>query len=186
MRLFAALNLPDTARHDITSRLQQIVMRHELPVRCLPAESLHITVKFLGEVSAGALPQLAAALESAAAGTRPFDVAIGGLGAFPSSSRPRIFWVGVAAAPALLRMHRSIEEACAAIGFARDARAYRPHITVAKLQPRAAIKDRSLVDRLAEEFDYTAVVRARSVDLMRSRVSSHGAEYEVLQTMELS
>jgi 2'-5' RNA ligase len=169
----------------LSETLAAIAERHPLPVRWVAADSLHITLKFLGETPESITAQLEKALRGACDDFGPFDVAIGGFGAFPSSSRPSILWVGVTAPVALVKLQQRIEAAVAPLGFEPEGRAYTPHITVARAEKNARIRDRARMDRIAAEFDYKQVVRVRSVDLMRSFTGPRGARYELVRKVEL-
>jgi 2'-5' RNA ligase len=186
VRLFVAINLPEPEKQRLSKKLAQIDERYHLPVRWVSPDSLHITLKFLGEVAEPMLPRLKQALAQAVTGTAAFDVAISGFGAFPSSSRPNIFWVGAESVPALIEVQRRIEAVTAPLGFETEARAYTPHITVGKAQKDARVRDRGTMDRIARDFDYKTVLHVRSVDLMRSHLGGQRpARYEVLERMEL-
>lgn len=185
MRLFIAINLPDTEKQRLSETLAAIAERHPLPVRWVAADSLHITLKFLGEVAESTIPQLEEALRVASDDFVPFDVAIGGFGAFPSSSRPSILWVGVTAPTELANLQQRIEAGAVPLGFEPEGRTYTPHITVARAEKNARIRDRARMDRIAAEFDYKQVVRVRSVDLMRSFTGPRGARYELMRKVDL-
>ena len=177
--------MPPAERDRLSAELEHATQRHQLPVRWLAPETFHITLKFLGEVPEARVPALAGALEKAVHGISPFDVGVAGFGAFPSKSRPNIFWVGVDAVAALAELHRRVDVATSELGFVAEERQFRPHITVGRLQRGAAIRDRQGMDRITDEFEYKTTLSVRSVDLMRSHVGSRGARYEVLQEMEL-
>jgi 2'-5' RNA ligase len=184
VRLFIAINLPDDKRLGLAQALDALA-GHDLPVRWLSPESLHITLKFLGEVAQSRVPSIESALTHALAGYPSFDVEVGGFGAFPSLTRPSIFWVGVSATDELVRVQTRVDDAMTKDGFEPDARAYRPHITVGRARKDGRVRDRATMDRIVTEFDYKTVFRAGSVDLMRSRLGSRGARYEVLHKMEM-
>ena len=184
MRLFIAINLPDAEKTRLTQALQAVAAI-DLPARWVESDSLHITLKFLGEVPQGQLPAVAAALAEAAAGAVAFDVALSGFGAFPSLSRPSILWVGVQAGPDMAELHRRFEGAYAPLGFPPDERAFRPHITVARVRKDGRLRDRQAMDRMQADFDYKTEFRATSVDLMHSRLGASRPRYEVLERMEM-
>lgn len=184
MRLFIAINLPDAEKPRLTHALQAVAAL-DLPARWVESDSLHITLKFLGEVPQARLPAVASALAGAAADAAAFDVALSGFGAFPSLSRPSILWVGVQAGPAMAELHRHIEGAYAPLGFPPDERAFRPHITVARVRKDGRIRDRRAMDRMQADFDYKTEFRATSVDLMHSRLGASRPRYEVLERMEM-
>jgi RNA 2',3'-cyclic 3'-phosphodiesterase len=185
MRLFIAINLPDKEKQRLSEALAAIAERHPLPVRWLATDSLHITLKFLGETAESMVPQLEQALHHASHDCEEFDVTIGGFGAFPSSSRPSILWVGVTAPVELLNLQQQIEAGLTPFGFEPEGRPFKPHITVARAEKNARIRDRAQMDRIVGEFDYKQVIRVRSVDLMRSFTGPRGARYELLRKVDL-
>jgi 2'-5' RNA ligase len=185
MRLFIAINLPDKEKQRLSETLAAIAERHPLPVRWVATDSLHITLKFLGETAESVMPLLEQVLRDASHDTEQFDVTIGAFGAFPSSSRPNILWVGVTEPADLLNLQQRIEAGAALLGFEPEGRPYKPHITVARAEKNARIRDRARMDRIVDEFDYKQVIRVRSVDLMRSFTGPHGARYELLQKVDL-
>ncbi len=184
MRLFIAINLPDAEKTRLTQALHAVAAL-DLPARWVESDSLHITLKFLGEVPQPRLPAVAAALAEAAAGAAAFAVALSGFGAFPSLARPSILWVGVQAGPDMAELHGRIEAAYAPLGFPPDERAFRPHITVARVRKDGRIRDRQAMDRMQADFDYKTEFRATSVDLMHSRLGASRPRYEVLERMEM-
>ena len=179
-----AINLPDAEKRRLASSLQVLPI-HDLPARWVEADALHITMKFLGEVSEARLPEVSDALAEASGGAAPFDVAVSGLGAFPSLSRPNILWVGVQADAEMTKLQAHLERVFVPLGFTADERAFRPHITVARVRKDGRIRDRGAMDRIQAAFDYKTKFRVRSIDLMRSRLGGRAPRYEVLERMEL-
>jgi RNA 2',3'-cyclic 3'-phosphodiesterase len=155
-------------------------MRAAPDVGWVSPDNLHLTLKFLGGVEPGRLAGIEVALARVAVEARPFDLAVRGLGAFPTPSRPRVLWAGVAAGgEALGALARRVDDALAALGFEREARAYSPHVTLGRVRmPR---RDASLAAALAAgagtDFGHARVAR---LDLMRSDLSPRGARYSSL------
>src|SRR5947209_14928511 len=102
-------------------------------VRFVRPEGLHVTLKFLGEVSEERAERTVEALRGVRAS--PFELELRGTGFFPNEKRPRIFWVGLHAHPAdaLGQLATQVEEACAVVGFPREQRPFQPHVTLARL-----------------------------------------------------
>ena len=120
MRLFVALNFLPPVREALwaaTARLRDL----DLPVKWVRGEAVHLTLKFLGDVADERVPELAAALTSAAAGARPLSLALGGFGVFPDFRRPRVVWVGIEPEPGLGSESHAFR-AAAASSAARGAR----------------------------------------------------------------
>jgi 2'-5' RNA ligase len=146
----------------------------------------HFTLKFLGDVEEERAAEVAAALAAGVAAVAPFDVAIRGLGAFPTATRPRVIWAGVGAgAPALATLAAAVEECLALIGFPREARGFSAHVTLGRVrEPRRAPV---LADALvrAESIELGSA-RVEGVTLMQSRLSPRGAQYTELAALPLA
>lgn len=184
MRLFVAINLPDAQKQRLAAALAPFT-ELALPVRWVAADSLHITIKFLGDVADEQVAGVRSALRAAAGDSAAFDVAIRGFGAFPTLARPHVLWVGAEPVPALLELQQNVERELNALGFEAETRIFRPHITVGRTRKGGVINNRALMDRMAGEFEYKETIRVQSVDLMRSQLGSQGARYEVMNRMEL-
>ncbi|MGQ0814326.1 MAG: RNA 2',3'-cyclic phosphodiesterase [Gemmatimonadota bacterium] len=184
MRLFVAVNLPDAEKARLGAVLEQL-RATTLPFRWVEADSLHITLKFLGNVADERCAQIADALERVARGVASFDVEIGGFGAFPSRARPRVIWIGVNGPPALYELHERVDKELEPLGFAREERPFRPHLTLGPIKNKARINSAEL-DRTTSSIVYNAVIGVESIDLMRSHLSPRGAKYERIARNGLS
>ncbi|HYK82519.1 MAG TPA: RNA 2',3'-cyclic phosphodiesterase [Gemmatimonadales bacterium] len=185
MRLFLALNVPRQIRQalwDTTASLRDL----DLPVRWAPAEGMHLTLKFLGDVEEAREAEMRAALTRAASGTRPLPLTLGGFGVFPDFHRPRVVWVGVGAEPALEILQHHVEREFTPLGFPSEARAFRPHITLGRAtrdaRPRAFVGLEAALERLS----YAEATVVETVDLMQSTLQSGGAVYHVRHSERLS
>jgi 2'-5' RNA ligase len=143
-------------------------------------ENLHVTLKFLGNVDPTRLDAVRSALAAAAPAREAFDLAVQGLGAFPSPTRPRVIWAGVGAgeAPAAALAGR-VEELLVPLGFAREARPFAAHVTLGRVReprPDAALAE-ALAAGAARPF---GLVRVARLSLMRSELSPRGARYTEL------
>lgn len=181
MRTFVAINLPHVERTRLHEALEPLRAR-DLPVRWLPPESFHITLKFLGDTESGAVSEVANVLAAAAVRRTPLDLTLGGVGAFPTLRRANIVWVGASQEPELMALQKQLEPALSRLGFPREHRPYRPHITVGRARSDARALD---IERYVGLVDYEAVVRVESVELMQSHQSSRGSTYETLLTRRL-
>jgi RNA 2',3'-cyclic 3'-phosphodiesterase len=149
-------------------------------------DNLHLTVKFLGGVEEGRLPDVTAALTTAARAAPPFDLHVIGVGAFPSATRPRVLWAGVAAgADPLTRLACAVDDALGGVGFAREERPFSPHVTFGRVREprRKPALASALAAGAAREF---GCVRVTKVSLMRSDLSPRGARYSELAAVPLT
>jgi 2'-5' RNA ligase len=148
-------------------------------------DSFHLTLKVLGGVEPDRLDAVGGALGRAVAGHRAFELAVRGLGAFPSPTRPRVLWAGLAeGAEAMAALAARVDEALVTLGFARETRAFSAHVTLGRVRtPRAA--DPGLAEALAagDVFGRQHVDR---VSLMRSDLSPRGARYTELTAAPLA
>jgi RNA 2',3'-cyclic 3'-phosphodiesterase len=183
VRLFVAVNLPAFEKSRLGSILEDL-RTLDLPVRWVNQESLHITLKFLGEVKEPMDQTIRQALDVATAGLQSFQLAIGGFGVFPSATRGRVFWIGVAPTSDLDVLQERVEAELAPLGYDREKRPFSPHITLGRAKGKTTIA-RADVDRIAAKVGYNANVPASSADLMRSHLSPRGARYELLHSAEL-
>jgi 2'-5' RNA ligase len=184
VRLFLAINLPEAVKLRLADALEALTA-YDIPARWVAADALHITLKFLGDVADSRVPAVGAALAVAVQGVPPFDIELGDLGAFPSVARPNILWVGARSGAPLGELHRRVDQGFLPLGFEAESRKFHPHVTVARVNKDGRIRDRSVMDRMRAQFDYKAVFRATSVDLMQSRLGRDRARYEIIEQMEL-
>jgi 2'-5' RNA ligase len=91
-------------------------------------DSLHITLKFIGAAAAPALPDIVSAMQRALANCKAFTLQLRGAGSFQSA-----LWLGVEPNPALSGLATALNEAMAALGYARETKPFRPHLTLARL-----------------------------------------------------
>jgi RNA 2',3'-cyclic 3'-phosphodiesterase len=184
VRLFVAVNLPESTRRFAYETAAPL--RKTAPsVRWVLPETLHITLKFLGDVAESRLSEMNAALAEAAAETSGFTIALRGLGAFPNFRRPRVFWIGVENAEPLVHVQSSVERVFARLGFPTEARDYHPHLTLGRTGPPLSREEVVATERTAATIEYEEMVRIDSIDLMLSRLSPDGARYEVLRPVRL-
>ena len=135
-RTFIAIELPRDLRARIVTHIDHL--RRELPdVRAswTREENLHLTLKFLGDVPVADIEKLSLAVEAATHAASPFELAVSGCGAFPPHGQPKVLWIGITeASEELTKLHEAIERECERAGFAREARPFHPHLTIARLR----------------------------------------------------
>lgn len=102
-------------------------------LRWAVTDNLHLTIRFLGPTAPDRVPDIAAAAEAAAHGLAPFEVRLGGAGAFPSATRPRIIWLGIQVGMAnLTALAGALADELAGRGWSHDDRPFRVHLTLAR------------------------------------------------------
>jgi len=169
--------LPDIVRQQLSAAAERL-RRHATDVAWVAPGNLHITLKFLGHVDEARVPALTSALRAALADRRAFDVAVRGLGAFPSPTRPRVLWAGLEdATGGMTALAERVDACCGRLGFPSETRAFAAHVTLGRV--REARRQPALAEALARPADFGGV-RVDRVSLMRSELSPHGARYSEL------
>ncbi len=174
MRAFIAIDLPD-ALHAALTDAQNNFRGVCRDARWTRPEGIHLTLKFLGEISDAQTKQVVEAL-NALGSFEPFPVEVKGFGFFPGDNRPRVLWAGVTAPPALADLAGRIETAMEKIGFAREDRAYSPHLTLARFQvPRPQTALQAMVTEKSEAS--LGQFAASEFILFESKLLPQGAQY---------
>lgn len=184
MRLFIALN-PSEAERESIYQATAPLRAAGLPVNWISPASLHLTLKFLGEVDAERLPELTRAAATAAARAKPIELRIGGIGAFPSFRQPRTLWLGVDATPQLRMLKQDIEWEFAPIGFPRETRAFQPHITLGRARPDAKAGDFRTMESICGPTTYSFTFTIDRLEVMESRLTPSGAVYQRIAEVPL-
>jgi 2'-5' RNA ligase len=183
VRLFIAINLPQETRGAIETQMDSLrpALEGAGKLRWTPPGQLHFTLKFLGACAESHPEKLKAVLRRTLQFMRPFEIEIGGLGAFPSPAKPRIFWMGVKAGlEGLERAATELESGCADLGFPREERRFHAHLTLARIPFLRDAKPLRDVIESAREKSYGRFT-AKSICLMESRLLPQGPEYAVLE-----
>jgi len=195
MRLFIALDISDTIRERI-ARFVEGVQGFAADARWVKPESLHVTLKFIGEQPEPAVEQMKQALASITAGAA--EIHFRGYGFFPTAKSPRVFWIGMEADPQLPALAAVIDDKMAALGIPKEDRAFSPHLTLARGAggsgaPRWRKGDgpnrkfQRLQEKLsalpAPEF---GTMTAREFFLYQSQLSPKGSKYTKLAAFPLS
>jgi 2'-5' RNA ligase len=184
MRLFYAVQLSESIRGIAARRIESFPVPHP-PWRWIPPENYHLTLKFLGEVDDELLPSLFEAAARAASAAKPFTIAFGVFGAFPSLSRPRVLFYRVEdGADMLSALALNLESYLEGCGFEPERRPFRAHLTLARIK-RPIPPD--IRERLREvpPLPSEAYQEVGEFVLMKSILSRQGARYEVVETWAL-
>ena len=184
IRTFVACELPREIRSDI-GRLQEELRRRRLRPKWVRPENLHLTLRFLGEVSVERIQPIAAAIENAARGFGPLSLSAKGIGVFPGVRRARVIWVGIGGQFLQLeKLQAAVADELDAAGFPADNRPYKGHLTIGRI--KKGIDARLLAESLTEfaEFE-TAAFTVDEVVLFRSRLNPEGPVYTRLRTIKL-
>jgi 2'-5' RNA ligase len=157
-------------------------------VRWTRPEGIHLTLKFLGDVQADWLEDIADALRSACAPHAPFSLSIGGMGVFPNPRRPRVVWIGVdEPTGTLIRLQQDIERAISPLGFPTERRTFSPHLTLGRVKNGRGAAELEALGQYAKQAQVrVGEMEAHAVYLMRSDLRPSGAVYTELAEVALN
>lgn len=190
MRIFVGTDLDSDVRARI-SRFLEGVQGFAPDARWVHPESLHITLKFIGEQPAEQVDAIAERLRRVE--SNALEIRCAGYGFFPTAKAPRVFWIGIQAGPQLAELAESVDLAVAELGVPRENRPYSPHLTLARAGGRSGSPQWRKGDRSNAVFatldkrvaamgglDF-GTMTAREFILYRSQLSPKGSKYTKLQ-----
>lgn len=149
-------------------------------VKWVAAHQFHFTLKFFGEIAPHAAEQAGAALQRVAAENRAFTLAVAGLGAFPTPARPQVLWCGVGIGKErLVTLAGQVEEAMARVGFPREGRPFRPHLTLGRLR-EGAVAPPAVTEMLGRPAQSYGSWRVERLLLLKSELLPTGPRYSIL------
>ena len=188
IRTFIAVDLPPNvldALGQISTQLQE-----KLPgtaVRWVNFEKMHLTLKFLGDISRENIDMVEKILQTEASKRGVMEIGVGGIGAFPKARHPRVIWVGVEAPPDLFDLRRGIEDGVARLGYNYDKYEFTPHLTLGRISRKASARDVRKVGDVLHEFQvgFIGVARIEAVHLYKSDLHPDGAKYTRLFSAKL-
>jgi 2'-5' RNA ligase len=188
IRTFIAVDLPPSVLdtlEQITSQLQEKLPN--TPVRWVDVQKMHLTLKFLGDISKENIGMVEKILLSEGAKRPVLEIGIGGIGAFPKMRHPRVIWIGVEAPPDLFDLRRGIEDGVARLGYNYDKYEFTPHLTLGRISRKASAKDVRTVGNVLHDFQvgFIGVARIEAVHLYRSDLQPDGAKYSCLYSAPL-
>ena len=180
IRAFIAIDLSP----EIQKQLDEVLRNYRaqlpnIPIRWVSASNIHLTLKFLGDVSLSNLNLLTEMIQKEVSTHHEFDISVGGSGAFPNNRQPRVVWVGVEAPPELNAVQSGIETATARLGYSREERAFSPHLTLGRVSRNANSQDVKAISKVLESMriGFLGATCVEKVHLYRSDLQPTGAVY---------
>jgi 2'-5' RNA ligase len=188
VRSFLAIDLLSPMQTRLEEVISIFKRRYKLPVRWVSGKNIHLTLKFLGESEPSRLKQLGDKLEPFLKAYKSFEIQIGGLGAFPSTSNPRVVWIGVQAPPILEKLVREIEDISAIVGYERENRRFSPHLTLGRVSQSADRMQNQLIIEAMQQAQVVelGMVRVEAIVMMKSLLTPAGPIYSPLSVMRFS
>lgn len=179
MRVFVAIDISEEVRAAIRAYLQEL-SHVRCGARWVRPEGLHVTLKFIGEVS----PEKVERIRETLSGVRsaaPVEMLFRGTGFFPNARHPKVFWAGIEASANLAGLAREIETQLETLGIEREHRAFHPHLTLARFKSEDGLAKlhAAIEQRGAAEFGR---LQTSEFHLYKSRLERGGAVYTRLAT----
>jgi len=179
LRTFIALEIPSQLQDAIHQQTTGLRQSTDSAVRWVATQNLHLTLKFLGDVSSTNIPFLTQMLTQEAAQHPGFSLQIGGLGSFPNSRRARVIWIGIQAPAELEVLQRSIESAAARLGYSAEERPFSPHLTIGRVKQNLSAVDQQKLRAALEATHVGQIGRTNitAVHLFKSDLQPTGSIY---------
>ncbi|MGR3320197.1 MAG: RNA 2',3'-cyclic phosphodiesterase [Candidatus Anammoxibacter sp.] len=184
VRTFIAIEISDKTRNNLKTIIAKLseVKAH---VKWVLPVNLHITLKFLGNVKDDEIVKISEFIRESSCGIKPFNLHIGGLGAFPDLKRPKVIFVNIKDEyNNLFTLHNKLEEKLTCLGIKKELRKYEPHITIGRVRSRQRIDTLTNTIEMHKN-DSLGNEQIESVALMMSELLPKGPEYTKLDTIKL-
>jgi 2'-5' RNA ligase len=180
LRAFIAVEIPSALQHTIlesTTSLRE-TLGDDL-IRWVPSQNVHLTLKFLGDVSPSNLDLIKQMLTAEAAQHPCFEMQAEGIGSFPNPRRPRVIWIGLHAPAALESLQRGIESASARLGYSADEKNFSPHLTIGRVKQNLSAPE---IQHIRTELEKTkigllGIVHVGAAYLFKSDLRPSGSVY---------
>ena len=187
LRAFIALEIPSEIQRKVHQETNTLRKGIDSLVRWVPIQNIHLTLKFLGDISPNNLDFLMQMLRREAEAIRCFDIHLTGLGCFPSLKRPRLIYVGIQAPSGLEVLQRGIESASWRLGYETEKRPFSAHLTLGRVKQNVSAVEQQKIRRALEniQVDLLGTARVDSVHLYKSELNPGGSIYTRLYSAPL-
>ena len=187
LRAFIAVEIPLDIRQAVCKATSDLQKEIGSLVRWVPMENMHLTLKFLGDVSPANVDMLTQMMRAEADLFNCFELHLSGLGSFPSLKRPRVIYIGIQAPAVLETLQRGIESASRRLGYESEERGFSPHLTIGRVKQNVTATEQQTIRRALEEtkIDSLGTARVDSVHLYKSDLKPTGSVYTRLYSAPL-
>ena len=187
LRAFIAVEIPPEIQRKVYQETLNFRTGIDPLVRWVPSHNMHLTLKFLGDVSSNNMEFLVHMLRNEAASIPCFDIHLAGLGAFPNPRRPRVIYVGIQAPAALDTLQRGIESASHRLGYELEERPFSAHLTLGRVRQNITAVEQQKIRRTLDgtQVDVLGTARVDSVHLFKSELNPGGSIYTRLYSAPL-
>ncbi|UCD89736.1 MAG: RNA 2',3'-cyclic phosphodiesterase [Desulfobacterales bacterium] len=184
IRSFIAIKLPDSIIAAIRE-IQEDIRANGFKLRWVRPENIHLTLKFLGDITEGGIENVTTAIYNSVKPYAPLSLCAKGIGVFPGIKRPRVVWIGVAGQiESLIGLQGRLEEALELLGFEKEKRPFKGHLTLGRIKHR--IDPKRFGDILKKHVGFTSeTFYADEVILYKSELKPTGAVYTEIVNVPL-
>ena len=188
VRSFIAIELPDELKRELSHLEAQLKSGSQPGIKWVDPYSIHLTLKFLGNIAVDRIEEITKAMDEAAQGIPPFNLEVKNLGVFPNLKRVQVTWVGISGEiDKLNQLQKQIESRLAHLGFAPESRPFTPHLTLARLRDQVSLNERQGFGQLiaTTRFESACNIKVDTISLMRSQLTREGAIYSRISSVRL-
>ncbi|MEO5356540.1 MAG: RNA 2',3'-cyclic phosphodiesterase [Nitrospirae bacterium YQR-1] len=182
VRAFIAINIDETVRENISSTISALTIGG---VKWVSAKNLHLTLKFMGNISEDEVGKITEILSRIVPEHGCFEIGLKGIGAFPNERRPKVIWAGITDPGAVLnKLQDRIEDTLTDAGFGREERKFSPHMTIGRVRTPDGLTGFSLKIQHLKDKNFGNMV-VNTVHLMKSELLPAGPVYSALKSYKL-
>ena len=181
-RLFIALEVPENIRDEII-KLRDSLYGDSSNTRWEKIDKLHITLKFLGDVDEKQNAYICDAVEKSVKGFLKFNLTFDRFGLFERNKIPAVFWIGLKNNPVILQLYENIEENLSRLGFPKEKRKFKAHLTLLRIKGG---EDIISLKKMAETGINTIEFKAEKISLFKSQLNRSGSVYTTIKSFYLS
>ena len=182
---FRAFISVDVEASDKLWEFEERIRNCNASLKMVDMGNIHLTLKFLGETDEGLVDSIAEIMALSVEGIEPFTMGLRGTGAFPNENYMKVVWVGLENTEALATIARTLERELSKLGFKREKRGFRPHITVARVK---GPKNKSRLAGVLREYrdDVFGSQTVECIRLKKSVLSREGPTYTTVKEVKFS
>ncbi len=187
-RLFVACELPEEVRRAMGGLVESLRAQSDGAVRWVNPQSMHVTLKFLGDVPERQIPAVKMALQEAVVRHSAFFLELSNIGSFGGREGIRLMWAAVAGDVLRLEaLARDVNRALAVVGFQPETRPFRPHLTLGRVRNDVPTRQRAEIEVAVGKTKIPVCEwRTAEISLIRSRLQPDGARHDIVATFPLS
>jgi RNA 2',3'-cyclic 3'-phosphodiesterase len=189
IRAFIAIELSDEVKKGLGNLQTRLKSSNCELVKWVDPNSIHLTLKFLGETSLNSIPSIISIMEDLAQNFPLLNISVTELGAFPDPHRVQVIWVGLAGdLNILIRLQKRVETGLSTLGFPTEKRVFVPHLTLARVRDISSLQERQKLGALIKgtSIDTSLKFTADSLKLIQSQLTPSGAIYTNLHSAKLN